>query len=259
MMTYRVKDWEEHFEVNRTRPLKKMSWIPLPNKQDGDGYTVLVQHENGAAQLGAWIAILQVASKCNPRGTLGRSNGKAHTAQSLARITRLPAELLHEVIGRLVSPDIAWLEVVDGQDLGEIPQDGAGIPQVPAGIPQDGVSTLQDITEKGEQDKEGQISPPVNQNPLLLNEIEMCWSTFSTRYKGHPPVTRRQFGERLSTLYATGKTTEQIQDWVRDHTLSAELKPWQVGGEGAGGQEQIPKGLANLAAVAARKQKEVAL
>jgi hypothetical protein len=34
---------------------------------DGDGYTELVDHDDGAAHLGAWCAIVQIASKCDPR------------------------------------------------------------------------------------------------------------------------------------------------------------------------------------------------
>ena len=35
----RVAGWDEHFENNRTRELKRLHWLPVPNKQDGDGYT----------------------------------------------------------------------------------------------------------------------------------------------------------------------------------------------------------------------------
>lgn len=142
MTTYRIKDWDKHFENNRTRELKRLDWVPIPNKQDGDGYTELMDHPNCAAHLGAWYAIVEVASKCEPRGTLVRAipqegavipqegaqgilgskiTGKPHTPQSLARMSRIPATIFEEVIPRLVS--IGWLEVC------EIPQEGAAIPQ----------------------------------------------------------------------------------------------------------------------------------
>ncbi len=34
-----IRNWSENFENNRTRDLKEMKWIPVPNKHDGDGYT----------------------------------------------------------------------------------------------------------------------------------------------------------------------------------------------------------------------------
>jgi hypothetical protein len=115
MTTYRIRDWARNFENNRTRELKKMDWVPVPNKHDGDGFTELLDHENGMAHYGAWHLILQVASKCDPRGTLlrdGAGGGKTpHTPHSLARITRGSAAVFGEAIGRLVN--IGWLETCD--------------------------------------------------------------------------------------------------------------------------------------------------
>lgn len=134
MKIYRVKDWSKHFENNRTKELVRMSWVPMPNKMDGDGYTQLLDHEEGAGHFGAWCAIVEIASKCEPRGTLLRpdpsspSGTSAHTARSLARISRIPESVFVECLPRLVS--IGWLEVI------EIPQEGATISQEGAPAPQ---------------------------------------------------------------------------------------------------------------------------
>ena len=129
---YRVRNWSENFENNRTRDLKKMQWVPVPNKHDGDGYTALMDHENGAAHLGAWVALLQVASKCGTRGTLLREGARPHNSRSISRITRVPEPVVQEALTRLSSDEIGWLEVVNTNETkGEtpIPQEGAGIPQ----------------------------------------------------------------------------------------------------------------------------------
>jgi len=123
---YRVKDWEEHFENNRTKAMKEMRWIPVPNTHDGDGYTSLIDHENGASYLGCWLAILQVASKCHPRGTLLRDNAKPHDSASISRITRLPKVIIEETIERLCSDDVSWLQVVDSKVVASGCQEGAG-------------------------------------------------------------------------------------------------------------------------------------
>src|SRR5687767_7543220 len=107
----RIVDWDKHFENNRTKELKKLSWVPFPNKHDGDGFTELLDHPNGAAHYGAWCAIVQVASKCDPRGTLSRDGARPHDVASLSRITRIPEPVLTEAIQRLINP-IGWLEVV---------------------------------------------------------------------------------------------------------------------------------------------------
>jgi hypothetical protein len=123
-----IVDWDKYYENNRTRELKQMQWVPMPNHHDGDGYTALLDHPNGTAHFGAWCALIQVASRCgNPaggcgntagRGILMRKGGEAHDPASLARITRIPETIWLEVLPRLVN--IGWIKGY------EIPQEGAG-------------------------------------------------------------------------------------------------------------------------------------
>lgn len=117
---WRVRNWNRHFENNRTRELKRMDWVPMPNKHDGDGFTELMDHANGMAHYGAWALIAQVAAKCDPRGTLlrdcrtllrdGAASIKAHDFETLARVTRGSVKVFQEAIPRLIY--IGWLEVV---------------------------------------------------------------------------------------------------------------------------------------------------
>jgi hypothetical protein len=107
---FRVKDWDRLFERAQTRGYDKIRWVPIPNKHDGDGYTQLIDHANGAAHYGAWCVLVQVASKCKPRGTLVRETSTPHDAESLARVTRIPAPIFREAIPRFV--EIGWLEEV---------------------------------------------------------------------------------------------------------------------------------------------------
>ncbi len=157
MALFRIKDWDRHYENNRTRQLKKLEWVPIPNNHDSDGYTTLVDHENGAAHLGAWLVIVQLASKCEPRGTLSRTKVREsgtpvpHTPQSIARITRLPASVLEEAIPRLL--EIGWLEVSDCNET--IAHESAGIPQdTDATVPESSTSLREGDTEgKGSEVK----------------------------------------------------------------------------------------------------------
>lgn len=120
----RVRDWDSLYENNRTRSLKKLGWVPVPNRHDGDGYSQLVEHPAGAAHFGAWSVIIQVASRCDPRGTLIRDNGAPHTAASIARMTRISAEVFDAALPRLV--EIGWLEAVENTAISKHPS--AGIP-----------------------------------------------------------------------------------------------------------------------------------
>ncbi len=122
MERYRIKNWKEHYENNRTKELINTHWVPIPNRMDNEGYTELVDHPNAAAHLGAWVALLQIASRQKTRGTFPWD--KVDITRVLARISRLPVELFNEVLPRLES--IGWIECFE--QVEEIPHPVAGIP-----------------------------------------------------------------------------------------------------------------------------------
>ena len=118
---YRVKDWDLHYENNRSRDIMDLEWVPFKNQHDGDGITELLDHPNGMAHLGAWVLLVQVASKCGkpagkcgegdtPRGTLRRDNGKPHDIRSIARMSGGDLKVFEEAISRFL--DIKWLEEI---------------------------------------------------------------------------------------------------------------------------------------------------
>lgn len=137
-VAYRIVGWSANFEKNRTRDIKQMHWVPMPTKHDGDGYTELLDHPNGPAHFGAWCALVQVAAKCDPRGTLMRESRmslrRPHDAASLSRIIRFPESILVEAIARLIS--IGWLEAISLEtgELVEQSQVGAAMSQEPAAM-----------------------------------------------------------------------------------------------------------------------------
>jgi hypothetical protein len=108
-ITYRIRDWEEHFENAGSRKLIRLDWVAIPNRMDGSGYCALVDHPNGAAHLGAWVAIIEIASRQKkPRdGTLPDVGG---ICQCLGRISRLGGGIFQEVLPRLV--EIGWIQQV---------------------------------------------------------------------------------------------------------------------------------------------------
>lgn len=111
-MRLRIKDWAHIFENAGSRKLKRLDWVAVPNKTDGEGYTALVDHPHGAAHLGAWLAIIEVASKQSPRGFLpgGEHHDLKAICRALARMSRLPSITFEQVIPRLLDPMIGWLE-----------------------------------------------------------------------------------------------------------------------------------------------------
>jgi len=210
--TYRIRNWSLHFENNRTREIKEMAWVPVPNRMDGDGYTELVDHPEGAAHLGAWLAILQIASKCEERGVLRRDGGQPHDARSLSRISRLPPSVFETALARLV--EIGWLESLDPAVEGEsetappapalIPQEGATIPQEPAAdvepAPQEGApSRARAEQNRKERTEQNSLSPPTpSHTALALVPVP------EERERGSPPAAVTD-EDRLAYATATGK------------------------------------------------------
>jgi len=193
MQVYRIRGWDEYFENNRTRELKVLSWVPVPNKQDGDGYTELMDHKDGAAHFGCWHAILQVASKCDPRGTLLRDSKRAHDLASLSRITRIPVKVLKVAIERLLI--IRWLEIYDNPALGcDNPAGGcASRARVPEG--------------KGRERREGKEGSAAPEIPLSLNTPEFlkAWEDWKThRREIKAPLTMKSVEMQMKDFEAWG-------------------------------------------------------
>lgn len=175
-----IPAWSENFENNRTRELKVLSWVPLPNKHDSDGYTELMDHPNGPAHYAAWVTIVQVASKCDPRGTLLRGGSRPHSTATLSRITRVPVEVYEEAIPRLES--IGWLsrKSLTTNDVASIPQVGATKSQAGAEIPQEGALNGREGKEgNGKEKKRCAASAKT-----YSNEFEEAWIAFSKTHRG---------------------------------------------------------------------------
>jgi hypothetical protein len=62
-MIYQIKDWNIHYENNKSREREKCSFCCIPNKQDGLGYGMLMREENGEALYGAFVAVVLICSK----------------------------------------------------------------------------------------------------------------------------------------------------------------------------------------------------
>tara|TARA_R110002020_G_scaffold13719_9_gene49175 strand:+ start:167 stop:883 length:717 start_codon:yes stop_codon:yes gene_type:complete len=108
---YRIRDWDERYENNRSRRVKSLQWVPTPNHHDGDGFIHIMSLEDAAEVFAGWMLILQVASRCHPRGTLVRGNGTPHSAASLAAKTRGRVKWFEKALKVLSGPDAPWLEI----------------------------------------------------------------------------------------------------------------------------------------------------
>lgn len=134
-MTYRVKNWDKHFETYESKRLRRLAFVVIPNKHDGKSYRRLMRHPNGPALYGAWILIVQVASRCPVRGVLADDDGPL-SAQDLADKTDCPETVFFEALQVLSQPSIGWLTCDDCDEKSAgTPADPTGTPARSAGIP----------------------------------------------------------------------------------------------------------------------------
>lgn len=118
MKLYKIRDWAALFENNRSRVVIELSWVPIPNRHDGENFSRIVAHPQGAEIFAAWILLLQVASRCQPRGTLLRDNRQPHDSQSLALKTRAPSKWF-DLAFDFLEKNTDWLEIVSDCHQGD--------------------------------------------------------------------------------------------------------------------------------------------
>lgn len=111
MKTYRIKDWDKHYEISQSRKYKNMRWVAVPNKHDGKGYRRITKHPRGAEIFTAWVLIVEVASKMEVRGLLKDADGPL-TPQDLSDKTGFNAEIFSLAFEVLTQPRFGWIEVV---------------------------------------------------------------------------------------------------------------------------------------------------
>jgi hypothetical protein len=210
MKLYRIRNWDTLFENNRTRDMKRMAWVPVPNHHDGDGYTCLVSRKNGAAIYGAWIVILQVASKCDPRGTLLRAPSKPHDAASISRITRIPEADIQAAL-TACTKETEWLEV---EEIGTIPQECAEKPQDGAEIPHPPDEEQNRTEQKELNGREGNgtraVASLVFPQELTGSDFQESWSKWESvrRAMGKKPKDWLvMFQEQIDWLAGFGSAT----------------------------------------------------
>lgn len=231
-MIYQVANWHERYENNRTRELKAMAWVPVPNSHDGDGYTLLVCRDNGAAYLGAWIAILQVASRCDPRGTLLREGNKPHDAVSISRMTRLPKDIIQATLDVCLN-ECNWLIIKDTQGGAEMPQEDATIPHLAAKKGREGkegkgmeVASLPAASKKSEAHHADSFAVLEHLNEATgkkFRDTDANLTFISARLK-EPGVDLDGVRKMVSRQVALWKNDDKMREYLRPETLFNKTK-----------------------------------
>lgn len=117
MTLYRIKDWNDHFENNKSREREKCSFCCVPNKQDGLGYGTLLAMPDGEAMYGAFVAVVLVCSKHKKRGGWITDNGMPGgcplSARQLSVKCRFSEATIQKMLDAVSANEIGWIERVD--------------------------------------------------------------------------------------------------------------------------------------------------
>ena len=191
---YKIRNWESIYENNRTREMKLMQWLPLPIKLSGSGYSYMMTQKDGPAIFGCFVAMLELAGRCEPRGTLLRGAGIPHSPRTIAAVIRHPEKLVERTLLICTSEMCDWVvaEFIENsqenKQPAEIPQEGAGKVRYSRG--QD--ITGQDITG---HNRRGQDIAARGA------DFARSWDGFvEMRKKIKKPLTERAIDITLSTL-----------------------------------------------------------
>lgn len=124
---YRIVEWDHHYEVSQSKRAErpeKLAWVAIPNKHDGKGFRRVARQTDAADLFAAWVLILEVASKCAPRGTLIDSDGHLN-AMDLADKTGFPERIFQRAFHFFTDSEngVRWLEIVAGTETKPAPSE----------------------------------------------------------------------------------------------------------------------------------------
>lgn len=205
---YQIRDWPKHFEVAQSKQLKepgRSRWVAIPNKHDGKSFRRLMRLPNGPAIYGAWILIVQVASKCPVRGRLEDDDGPL-SAEDISDKTYAPVELIQSTLDACCSKAIGWITLEsDHSQCSE-----AGYQPAKGKFP-----TGQDITGHnitGEDDSSDESEPEPAEPPIM---VFPCVGKGPTEWPLRSDKLA-EYGEAYPGVDVLGEARKALQ-WLRDN------------------------------------------
>jgi len=130
MSAYRIDQWNEYFETAATRKRHGLDWVKLPIRLSGVSYRRIASQKGGAAALGVWMALLEVAAQQRaPRdGTLQDGSGKPYDVHDLSLCTSIPTKTITAALTLLGAE--GWVVSANGLPVGgrNLPGCGKNLP-----------------------------------------------------------------------------------------------------------------------------------
>jgi len=113
VIVYQIRDWDVHFENDRSRNRARCSFVCVPNKQHGLGFSRIMAEPDGAAIYGIWHCIVGACSQQAKRnGWLtvdGDHKGSPWLVDDLALKFRRPAKEIERALEILCNDKVNWM------------------------------------------------------------------------------------------------------------------------------------------------------
>ena len=119
-MTLIINNWSKHYEKSDHKKCKEMKWVAVPVDFSNKGYKKLMRRKDGSEIFGAWIVLLELASKDPHRGELRDSDGD-YSYEDMELITECPLKTLKKTISVLCQETFGWLRETSGCLPDDIP------------------------------------------------------------------------------------------------------------------------------------------
>lgn len=140
MIVYQIRDWDSHFENNKSRERNDCSFVCVPNKQHGLGFQRVVSEKDGSTIYGIWHMIVGTCSRQKkPRlGWLtqdGHQTGTPLTPDDLSLQFRRPVKEVERALEFLSSPRVGWMICYDLPEVADNEYPALSAREVPADCP----------------------------------------------------------------------------------------------------------------------------
>jgi hypothetical protein len=116
-VVYSIRDWNRHFEVSQSRKAGRHKWVAVPTKHDGKSFRRIMRRPDAGDIFTAWMLLVQIAAKCEPRGVLADDDGPLD-AECFSDKTGFSVSKFDEALKVLSSQEIGWLLVAQWEHAG---------------------------------------------------------------------------------------------------------------------------------------------
>lgn len=192
-MPIKIKNWDSLYETHETRKLKRLNWVPIPNRHDGAGFRRVAARKDSCEIFSAWILLLQIASKSPERGILPDSPGDA------AFKTGYPERIFSKAYDVLSSKEIGWIEtcgnLIKIETSGDFPDTAGELPG---------------RREGNGRERNGREGNGTDQNgiglPVVPDFLMAAWNEWEQhRNEKKKPITPLARKKQISALVAMGE------------------------------------------------------